>query len=191
MQYKNHKHFSFDISRSLLISISEIMESESNNMDKCKEGALYLYPEDQHSRERDITGVLGRYTEVQWEHVSYNNRVGQEGLPGSKSSEASDIKRLIGRQWPWLWSTAGNQKDPFKPMVTCSFPGSSDMSHITTIGHISPGSVGNTSKGCTFSSSGDMPMDNKHAFISRLCTKFGAFLFLFTSHSNPLKHAWM
>lgn len=57
---------------------------------------------DQHSRERDVTGALGRCIEVWWEHVYHHNRVGKEALPGSKVSEGSGIKRLIGRQWLWL-----------------------------------------------------------------------------------------
>lgn len=60
------------------------------------------------------------------------------------------------------------------------------MSHIITVGHISRGSVGNTSQGCTLPSSGAVFMDNKKAFIFGLCTESCAFLSLFTSHSNPL-----
>lgn len=60
------------------------------------------------------------------------------------------------------------------------------MSHVTTVGHISRGSVGNTSQGCTLPSSGAVPTDNKKAFISGLYTESCAFLASFTSDSNPL-----
>jgi hypothetical protein len=83
-----------------------------------------------------------------------------------------------------------NQRKLLKPVATCSFPGaslwSSDPSNITTVGHNSPGFMGNTSKGCKFPSSGEMPVDNKQAFISRLCTEF-CVLFLYTSHGNFLR----
>lgn len=78
------------------------MESESNSMDKWREGTLSPDPGDKHSRKRDATGALGRCIEVWWEHVSDNNRAGKEVLPCSKVSEASGINRLIGRQWRWL-----------------------------------------------------------------------------------------
>lgn len=50
-------------------------------------GALYLDCGDHHSRERDAIGVLGRYTEVGRDHVSYNSGVGKKTLPDSKASE--------------------------------------------------------------------------------------------------------
>jgi hypothetical protein len=85
-----------------LILITETVGSKRNNMDEWKEGALYLDSGDQHSRERGAIGAVGRCIEVGWDQVSHNNRVGKKTLPDSKTSEGSDIKRLIGRQWPWL-----------------------------------------------------------------------------------------
>lgn len=60
------------------------MGRERNNMDKWREGTLYL---DHLSRERDAIGALGRCTEVGWDHVCHNNRIRKKTPPDSRASE--------------------------------------------------------------------------------------------------------